>query len=136
MAFDPTMGSSTGDRSRSISEGQARRPRLRQLHQPPPTPAGALRRQMTDSLVDGVQVDLVGRFPAGAGDVPGPNAQPGHRGSMAEPVSPGSAQDSTLVAPGGRSWTDTATTGTGRDGLCAVGEASIDAASDSLSDAP
>jgi hypothetical protein len=89
MAFHPTMGSSTGDRSRSISEGQARRPRLRQLHQPPPTPAGALRRQMTDSLVDGVQVDLVGRFPACAGDVPGPNAQPGHRGSMAEPVSPG-----------------------------------------------
>jgi hypothetical protein len=40
--------------------------------------------QGPDASHDGVQVDLVGLFPAGAGDVPGPNALAWHRGSMAE----------------------------------------------------
>jgi hypothetical protein len=38
---------------------------------------------------DRIQVDLVGLFPAGAGDVPGRDAKAWHRRSMAEPLPPG-----------------------------------------------
>jgi hypothetical protein len=46
---------------------------------------------------DGVQVHLVGLFPAGAGDVPGPNPQARHRHSIAERLPPGEREGGPLV---------------------------------------
>jgi ABC-2 type transport system permease protein len=53
-------------------------------------PAG--RPQGPDTGHDSVQVHLVGLFPAGAGDVPGPNPQARHRGSIPERSPPGQLQ--------------------------------------------